>query len=354
MSRRIVVKVGSSSVTGGDGLPNTALLTSLAGELEGLRMAGWEPVVVSSGAVAAGWATIGTGRDRPTEVAVLQAVSAIGQHRLMSTWAEAFESHGRTVGQVLLAPHDFTDRRQYLHARQTLGTLLSLGIVPIVNENDAVADDEIRFGDNDRLAALVSHLVGAERLVMLTDAPGLLTADPRIDDEASLIEIVTEIDTSLEAVAGGTTGVGSGGMASKLAAARIASFSGVETIIADARLTNVLGLIDADPRTVGTTFVARQHDLSARRLWIAFAVAAAGHLTIDRGAQEALTGRGGSLLAAGVLHVVGTFLGGDAVEVHGEDGALLGKGLVRCSAEELVAGAGNLVVVHRDDLVLLT
>ena len=354
MSRRIVIKVGSSSVTGDDGLPNTALLTALAGELEGLRMAGWEPVVVSSGAVAAGWATIGGGRERPTDVAVLQAVSAIGQHRLMSTWAEACEAQGRTVGQVLLAPHDFTDRRQYLHARQTLGALLSLGVFPIVNENDAVADEEIRFGDNDRLAALVSHLVGAERLVMLTDAPGLLTADPRVDDEASLIEIVTEIDASLEAAAGGTSGVGSGGMASKLAAARIASYSGIETVIADAQLVGVLGLIDADPRTVGTTFVARQHDLSARRLWIAFALASAGHLTIDQGAQEALIDRGGSLLAAGVIRVTGSFLGGDAVEVHGEDGTLLGKGLARCTADELAAGASNVVVVHRDDLVLLT
>ena len=353
MSRRIVVKVGSSSVTGHDGLPNTDLLMALAGELESLRADGWEAVVVSSGAVAAGWATIGGGEDRPTDVAVLQAVSAVGQHRLMSTWASAFEAQGRTVGQVLLAPHDFTDRRQYLHARQTFSTLLSLGVVPVVNENDAVADDEIRFGDNDRLAALVSHLVGADRLVMLTDAPGLLTADPRLDQEASLIEIVTEVDASLEAVAGGTTGVGSGGMASKLAAARIASFSGVEAVIADARLEGVLTLIDANPRTVGTTFVARQHDLSARRLWIAFAVAPAAHLRVDAGAQAALVDRGGSLLAAGVSEVTGAFLEGDAVEIHGSDGSLVGKGLARCSAEELEAGVGSLVVVHRDDLVLL-
>jgi len=353
VSQRIVVKIGSSSVTGVDGLPNEALLRSLAAELEGLRDVGWEPVIVSSGAVAAGWATLGSGRARPTDVAVLQAVSAVGQHQLMSTWASAFDQQGRVVGQVLLAPHDFTDRRQYLHARQTLTTLLSLGVVPIVNENDAVADDELRFGDNDRLAALVAHLVGATRLVMLTDAPGLLTADPRLDDDASLIEIVTEVDATLEAVAGGTSGVGSGGMASKLAAARIASFSGVETVIADARIEGILGLIDVEPRTVGTTFVARQSDLSARRLWIAFALASCGHLTVDAGASEALVGRGSSLLAAGVLEASGDFLAGDAVEVHGPDGALVGKGLVRCSAEELSAGSGNVVVVHRDDLVLL-
>ena len=353
MTRRIVVKVGSSSVTGDDGLPNTSLLMALAAELEKLRDSGWESVVVSSGAVAAGWATIGQGKDRPTDVSVLQAVSAIGQHQLMSTWANAFGVQGRTVGQVLLVPHDFTDRRQYLHARQTLSTLLSLGVVPVVNENDAVADDELRFGDNDRLAALVAHLVGASRLVMLTDAPGLLTADPRLDHEASLIEIVTEVDARLEAAAGGTTGVGSGGMASKVAAARIASFSGVETVIADAGLEGVLRLIDAEPRTVGTTFVARQSDLNARRLWIAFAVASCGRLMIDDGAIDALVKRGGSLLAAGVTKVTGEFLPGDAVEIHGPDGSLVGKGLVRCSADEFTLGAGNLVVVHRDDLVLL-
>ena len=185
-------------------------------------------VVVTSGAIAAGWAALDRGEQRPSDPAVLQAVSAVGQHRLMRLWQDGLEPHGLLAGQVLLAPLDFVHRTQYLHARGTLRHLVDLGVVPIVNENDAVADEEIRFGDNDRLAALVAHLVGAQLLVLLTDAPGLLTADPRRDAEASLIEEVVEIDQQLERLAGGPgSAVGSGGMASKLAAAKIATWSGV-------------------------------------------------------------------------------------------------------------------------------
>ncbi len=191
-------------------------------------------VVVTSGAIAAGWSALGRGEQRPSDPAVLQAVSAVGQHRLMRLWQEGFDPHGVLAGQVLLAPLDFVHRTQYLHARGTLRHLVGLGVVPVVNENDAVADEEIRFGDNDRLAALVAHLVGAQVLVLLTDAPGLLTADPRRSAQASLIEEVVEIDHQLERLAGGPgTEVGSGGMASKLAAAKIATWSGTETVIAD-------------------------------------------------------------------------------------------------------------------------
>jgi glutamate 5-kinase len=355
--RRLVVKIGSSSVTGTDGLPAVALLERLAGEVEDRRAHGWEVVVVTSGAVAAGWAILGHGRPRPSDVGVLQAVSAVGQQQLMAAWAAAFAATGAIVGQVLLTPNDFADRNQYLHARQTLDHLLELDVVPVVNENDAVADDEIRFGDNDRLAALVAHLVGAERLVMLTDAPGLLTADPRHDDAASLIEVVTEIDAELEAVAAGTSGVGSGGMASKLAAARIATFSGVDTVIASATEPGVLAGIDAG-RVVGTRFHARQATLSARRLWLAFALPAAGIVEIDAGAADAVAHSGRSLLAAGVLAVTGDFAEGEAVEVRGPDGVLVAKGLARLDAAALRDAVGDgvaegLVVVHRDDLTVL-
>jgi glutamate 5-kinase len=266
---------------------------------------------------------------------------------------------GRTVGQVLLAPLDFANRQQYLHARQTLGQLLDLGVVPIVNENDAVADDEIRFGDNDRLAALVAHLVGAERLVMLTDAPGLLTADPRIDAEASLIEEVSEIDRSLEGVAGGPGDVGSGGMASKLAAARIATWSGVETVIASAAEPGVLAAIDDPDRSVGTTFRAHPPRLNARKLWIAFALGSRGTISIDAGAARALVESSGSLLSAGVTSMSGEFATGDAVEILGPDGTLLAKGLARISSRSLhevegeTEGAESSIVVHRDDLAVL-
>ncbi len=229
-----VVKVGSSSVT-----PET--VTRLCGDLAAARADGHTVVVVTSGAIAAGWDALDRGAQRPADPAVLQAVSAVGQHRLMRMWQDGFEPHGVLAGQVLLAPLDFVHRTQYLHARGTLRHLADLGVVPVVNENDAVADEEIRFGDNDRLAALVAHLVGAQLLVLLTDAPGLLTADPRRDAEASLIEEVVEIDHELERLAGGPgSGVGSGGMASKLAAAKIATWSGVQTVIADAGRPGVL------------------------------------------------------------------------------------------------------------------
>ena len=358
-SPRLVVKVGSSSVTDAEGTPNATLLAVLASEIDHLSTKGTEVVVVSSGAVAAGWAAIGGGKPRPQATALLQAVSAVGQHRLMSTWAASFSEVGRTVGQVLLAPLDFADRQQYLHARHTLEQLLALGVIPIVNENDAVADDEIRFGDNDRLAALVAHLIGASRLVMLTDAPGLLTADPRSNAEASLIEEVLEIDRSLESVAGGPGAVGSGGMASKLAAARIATWSGVETVIAPAAHDGVLELIERGELAVGTTFRARAASLSARKLWIAFALRPAGRLSIDRGAAEAIAFGGRSLLAPGVSQVAGSFVAGDAVEILDEGGQLVAKGLVRAGVDDVtaqLAGRRSLsdpVLVHRDDLVVL-
>ncbi|MEI8051082.1 MAG: glutamate 5-kinase [Actinomycetes bacterium] len=356
---RTVVKIGSSSVTTADGFPAVALLARLAAEISEMNEAGSDVVVVSSGAVAAGWAAIGNGGPRPSETSVLQAVSAVGQHRLMSVWSECFEVLGRTVGQVLLAPLDFAHRQQYLHARQTLDQLLVLGVIPIVNENDAVADDEIRFGDNDRLAALVAHLVGAERLVMLTDAPGLLTADPRLDAHASLIEEVTEIDRSHDAIAGGPGEVGSGGMASKLAAARIATWSGVEAVIAPAHEAGVLATIADGSASIGTTFRAQRSQLSARKLWIAFAVGSRGTLSIDAGAVEALVAKQGSLLARGVTGVSGTFAEGDPVEIVGPDGSLVAKGLCRTSSAQVTQSLSggtqpeNGVCVHRDDLAVL-
>jgi glutamate 5-kinase len=347
-----VVKVGSSSVT-----PET--VTRLCDEIAAARADGHTVVVVTSGAIAAGWDALhpdGT-RQRPADPAVLQAVSAVGQHRLMRLWQDGLEPHATLAGQVLLAPLDFVHRTQYLHARGTLRHLVDLGVVPVVNENDAVADEEIRFGDNDRLAALVAHLVGAQLLLLLTDTPGLLTADPRRDREASLIEEVVEIDQQLERRAGGAgSALGSGGMASKLAAAKIATWSGVRTVVADAKRPDVLAAALAGEAGVGTVFRARESRLSARKLWIAFALGASGSLTVDEGARAALTGRGRSLLAAGVVRVDGTFAPADAVEIAGPDGQVFAKGLVRvpaATAEEWM-GRRSQVVVHRDDLVLVT
>ena len=264
---------------------------------------------------------------------------------------------------MLLTPHDFGVRTQYLHARDTLRRLLDLGVVPVVNENDTVADDEIRYGDNDRLAALVSHLVQADVLVLLTDTPGLFTADPRLDEDASLIEEIVEVDAALEAVAGGTgTARGSGGMASKLAAAKIAAWSGVRAVIAGADVPNVI--VDAiEGRAVGTAVRPKPQRLPSRKLWIAFALGAAGRIVVDDGARRALCADNRSLLPAGVREVEGAFDVDDAVEIVGADGTPFAKGLVRYSAASLRSVAGRKTtelgeglpheVVHRDDLVVL-
>jgi glutamate 5-kinase len=264
---------------------------------------------------------------------------------------------------VLLTPHDFAQRAQYLHARETLRRLLDLHVLPIVNENDTVADDEIRYGDNDRLAALVSNLVGADLLVLLTDTHGLFTADPRLDAEASLIEEIAEVDAALETVAGGTgTSRGSGGMASKLAAAKIAAWSGVRAVIAATDSPGVL-LAALEGKPVGTMVHARSQRLPSRKLWIAFAQGSSGRVVVDAGACVALTDNGRSLLPAGVVGVEGDFDADAAVEVVTEDGRPFAKGLVRYSARTLrrVAGAKTAElpdgspheVIHRDDLVVL-
>jgi glutamate 5-kinase len=294
----------------------------------------------------------------------LQAVAAVGQPRLMERFGAILSTHGLLAGQVLLTPHDFGVRSQYLHARETLRRLLDLGVVPVVNENDAIADDEIRFGDNDRLAALVAHLVHADLLVLLTDAPGLLTADPRLDSSASLIEEILEVDHELEAMAGSAGTVrGSGGMASKLAAAKIAAWSGVRAVIAQASRDGVLDDAVAGVPGAGTVVLPRPRRLNARKLWIAFAVGSSGTVVVDDGARGALLERGVSLLAAGVREVHGDFGADDAVEIAGLDGKVFAKGLARLDAAGLRAVAGRRTAelpdgvpheaIHRDDLVVL-
>jgi glutamate 5-kinase len=361
--RTVVVKVGSSSVTTPDGEIDERVIGRLCAEIAELSVGGHQVVAVTSGAIAVGWAALGRGGPRPSDPALLQAVSAIGQHRLMRAWQDGLGAHGLLAGQVLLAPLDFIHRPQYLRARGTLGHLLALRVVPVVNENDAVADEEIRFGDNDRLAALVAHLVRAEMLVLLTDAPGLLTADPRDSEQASLIEEVVQIDQQLEAVAGGPGAVGSGGMASKLAAAKIATWSGITAVIADAARPGVLAAAVAGRPAVGTVFRPRDVRLPARKLWIAFALGASGRLVVDDGARRALREGGRSLLPAGVLSAGGDFGPDDAVEISGPDGAVFAKGLVRFPSARAAEWVGRRTdqlsedlgheVVHRDDLVVL-
>ena len=358
----VVVKIGTSSVTRESGELDDEALVKLCAEIAAARAAGHEVVLVSSGAIAAGLPALGLDR-RPRDIGTLQAVAAVGQPRLMERFGALFAEHGLVPGQVLLTPFDFGHRAQYLHARETFARLLDLGVVPVVNENDTVADDEIRYGDNDRLAALVAHLVGAELLVLLTDTSGVFTADPRVDAEASLIEEIVEVDAALEAVAGGAgTARGSGGMASKLAAAKIAAWSGVRAVIANAKEPDVvLGAI-AD-RVVGTVVQPRAQKLSSRKLWIAFARGAVGRVVVGAGGRAALVDGNRSLLPAGVRAVEGEFDAEDAIEVVDDTGRVFAKGLAGIDAATLRAVAGRRTdqlpeatpheVVHRDNLVVL-
>jgi glutamate 5-kinase len=356
---RVVVKVGTSSITDADGRIDRVAVTKVCTDIAGLRADGHTVVLVTSAAIAAGLPALGmTARQRPKDARTLQAVSAVGQARLMQVYNEVLaELGGLIAGQVLLAPHDFMVREQYLHARSTLERLLELSVLPIVNENDAVADDEIRFGDNDRIAALVAQLIGAELLVLLTDAAGVFTADPRLDADASLIEDIVEVDHELEAVAGGSgSNRGSGGMATKVAAAKIAAWSGVRTVIAAADRPAVLRDAANGTAGVGTVVRPREHRLSARKVWIAFAVGSAGRIHVDDGARRALVEGGSSLLRAGITKVEGDFDDGEPVEVLDSGGLAIAKGLVRVTANELRAAPpdGGTIVIHRDDLVVLT
>lgn len=362
--RTVVVKIGTSSITDDRGLILRDAIERVAAEVAELRAGGDRVVVVSSGAVAAGLEALGMGERRPTDMLTKQAVSAVGQSRLMRTWDDTFARLGIVSGQVLLVPGNFFDRTQYLHARQTFMRLLDLGVVPVVNENDAVSDEELRFGDNDRIAALVGHLISADVLVLLTDIEGLYTADPRTDRSAVLVERLAAVTPEVIAMAGGTgTARGSGGMTSKLRAARMASLSGVRAVIASAMRPGVVVDAARDVAGVGTVVEAQDKPLSARKLWIGFAGEVEGRVVIDDGAVAALTGRGTSLLPAGVVSVDGDFDEGATVEIADRHGRVVARGLARYDGDAARSVAGrrstelpedaSTVMIHRDDLVLV-
>lgn len=362
----VVVKIGTSSITEADGTIKAEAVAKLSAEVAAAVANGHQAVVVSSGAIGAGLPVLGFDQGRPRDSVTLQALSAVGQSRLMALYQEFLDGYGLICGQVLLAPRDFLERTQYLHAQRTLNRLLKLGVVPIVNENDAVADDAIRWGDNDRISALVAHMVGAELLVLLTDTEGVHTADPRSDSQAQVVKEITDLSSleELAAAAGGAgTDRGSGGMASKLAASRIASWSGVRTVIAAAERPDVVADALAYVPGVGTTVAAQPRRLSARKLWIGFAMVPAGTVWVDAGAQRAVVERGASLLAIGIIGYKGAFQPGDAVDVRGPDDQVFARGLVEVSSEDMdsvvglrsdamPAGAPD-EVIHRDSLTVL-
>ncbi|WP_419919246.1 glutamate 5-kinase [Candidatus Poriferisocius sp.] len=362
----VVVKIGTSSITEADGTIKAGAVAKLSGEVAAAVASDHQVVVVSSGAIGAGLPVLGFARGRPRDPVTLQALSAVGQSRLMALYQECLGGYGLVCGQVLLAPRDFLERSQYLHAQRTLARLLKLGVIPIVNENDAVADDAIRWGDNDRIAALVAHMVGAELLVLLTDIEGVHTADPRFDTEARIVEEITDLGIldELAAAAGGSgTDRGSGGMASKLAAARIASRSGVRTVIAAAHRHQVVADALAGVPGTGSTVVAQPRRLSARKLWIGFAMVPTGTIQVDAGARRAVMERGASLLGIGVTGHEGSFQVGDAVDVCGPDGQVFARGLVKVPSEEMHSVVGMRTdsipsgrpdeVIHRDSLTVL-
>jgi glutamate 5-kinase len=354
----VVVKIGSSSLT--RGLPglDRAALRSVVGHVVALRERGHPVVLVTSAAVAAGLPALGV-RGRPTDVPGLQAAAAVGQSRLMQAYTEAFDAHDVTVGQVLLTRNVLADRDQYLHARRAFERLLALGVVPIVNENDTVAIEELRLGDNDRLAAMVGHLVGAGLLLLLTDTTGLLSGDPRTDEGVTLLTAVEHTDSVLdELVRGGPGPLGSGGVSTKIAAARMAAWSGIPTVIAPADAPDVATLA-ITAGEIGTWIEPRPQRLPARKLWIAFGQPSEGRIVVDAGARTALTRSGSSLLPVGITSVDGSFRAGAAAEVAGPDDHLVAKGVVRFDAEELRRRAGHRsehgeVAIHRDDMIVLT
>lgn len=360
---RVVVKVGSSSLTNAEGHIRTEVIAAVAAQLAQAKAAGHDVLLVTSGAVASGVAGLGM-KKRPADVLSLQALSAVGQPQLMAEYNKALGAHALVAAQVLLVPHDFVDRQQYLHARNTLNKLLEFGCVPIVNENDAIANNEIRYGDNDHLAALLSHLVGADMLVLLTDTAGLYTADPRTNPDATVVSVVQSDDPLLSVTTSGAgTNRGSGGMSSKLAAARIASWSGVTAVISAASHDGaVMAAIKGDH--VGTCFLPHDRQLSARRLWIAFAAEVEGSVTVDDGARDAIVSRGTSLLPAGVTSVNGNFDTGATIEVVDEHGVVVARGMTAMSSAEIQQSAGKrtadladlavVEVLHRDDLVVLS
>ncbi len=349
-ARRIVVKIGSRTLASGG-----QVFDAIAGAIDGRKGASF--VVVSSGAIALGMKKLGY-RARPKEMARLQAAAAAGQSLLMRQYEEAFEARGIAVAQVLLTHADLADRVRSNNARAALGALLEAHAVPILNENDSVAVDEIRFGDNDQLAAMVSPLVDAELLVLLSDVDGLL------DGEGRRVPVVHDVvREALPHIRKSTSGVGTGGMGSKVEAARRATLAGANVVVADARSADTLPRVLAG-EDVGTLFVAAPERLGAKKFWIAFTLRPRGDLVLDRGAADAVRAKGKSVLSVGVLGVRGDFRAGDAVRLVDPEGREVARGLARCAAPDAAMAAGRAredlpeelatfaVVVHADDLVV--
>ena len=361
---RIVIKLGSSTLTQGGGPPDAVFIADLAAQVARQQALGRSVVLVSSGAISAGMARLNLA-GRPRTIPQKQAAAAVGQGRLMHTYAEAFDAHQIPVAQILLTRDDLRDRTRYLNARNTFAALLHAHVVPIVNENDTVAVEEIKFGDNDTLAALVASLIEADALILLTDVAGLYDRDPTQFNDALLIPVVEQIDHAVEQLAGGArTTVGTGGMTTKIKAAKICAASGVRTTIAEGRRPNVIA--DALSGDCGTLFLPKPLPLRARQRWIAYGMLPKGSVTVNEGARQSVVDEGTSLLPVGVTHISGHFQAGELVRLVDGHGQSFAQGFVNYGHDELARIMGHRTdeimaligakpadeVIHRDNLVL--
>ena len=367
--KRLVVKIGSATLTTSESSIDYGFLDDLAEQLARVRQAGWEPIVVTSAAIACGLEALGIAK-RPEDMPSLQAAASVGQSALSTAYAQAFGARDMLTSVVLLTRRDTADRSAYLHARDTLNRLLELGVVPIVNENDTVSVEQIRFGDNDTLAALVACLIDADLMIILSDIDGLYTANPLIDSSATLIPQVDRVDRTILAAAGGAvSGVGSGGMITKIKAARVLMAAGIPMAICQGRTPNAIVDVAAG-KPVGTLFTApeRPHEITAKKLWIALGDSVHGSVMVDEGARAALVERGKSLLSVGVRAVSGSFDIDDVIDVTDETGHVFARGRAAAASdlialavgktrEEVAANAilsllSDRPVIHRDELVV--
>jgi len=364
--KRIVIKIGSQILTASDQNLDRAFMSALAEQIAAARRQGLEILIVSSGAIAAGRGALGLS-DRPKTIPQKQAAAAIGQSRLMRAYEDAFAAFGINVAQLLLTRGDLADRTRHLNARATLETLLECGVVPIINENDTVVVDEIKFGDNDNLSALVTSLIDAGLLIILTDIDGLYDADPRLHPQAKLIPLVKTVTKELELAAGGSgSTLGTGGMTTKLAAAKKAGKSGAATLIVNGRTPQII-LKTLAGEDVGTLILPSQESLTRRKHWIAFTLRPQGRITVDTGAARVLRKDGRSLLPSGIVAVEGDFERGACVRICEQSGVEFARGVVDYSGSEAVKLIGcnssqieeilgyryGDEIVHRDNLVLL-
>jgi glutamate 5-kinase len=364
--RRIVVKVGSSILASSDAGLHRTVFSHLTKEISTLKHQGYEVILVSSGAIAAGMEKLGF-QTRPQTITQKQAAAAVGQSRLMSVYESYFSRHQQGVAQILLTHEDLSHRKRFINARNTLLALLQLGIIPIINENDTVAVDEIKVGDNDNLSALITNLIEADLLVILTDIDGLCDADPRFNPGAKCLPLIVDVDTGMEGIIGGTAGRWCvGGMVTKVEAARKTARFGIPTIIARGTKEGILEQV-LSGKEVGTLILPKARGLSSRKGWIAFHLKPKGEVTVDEGAKKAICQKGKSLLPSGVVKVSGTFDRGDAVTCLGPRGREFARGIVNYSVSEIEKIKGLRThqiektlgfkysdeVIHRDDLVVL-